>query len=288
MLAYRHAFHAGNHGDVLKHVVLVQVLQYLNLKPKGWRYVDTHAGAGDYPLGSRQARLKSEHREGISRVWGRTDAPPAVAEYLAVLRELAREPGAPPSAQAKLRRYPGSPRFAQALKRPQDQLALFELHPADQRLLAQTMAGQPGVSVHAGDGFAGLRGQLPPPTRRGLVLIDPSYEGERDYPRVVQVVREALSRFADGCIVVWYPQVGKLGARELPRRLQAVAPKGWLHARLSVAAADGQGFGMVGSGVFVINPPHSLHAALQPALPWLAQALAQIDEPTSLLDHKPV
>jgi 23S rRNA (adenine2030-N6)-methyltransferase len=187
-----------------------------------------------------------------------------------------------------LKQYPGSPLIEQALMRPQDQLRLYELHPTDHRILASAFEGDKAVEVHRADGFAALKGQLPPPTRRGLVLIDPAYEGERDYLQVVSTLREALTRFADGTYMVWYPQVGKLGSRELPRRLQALAPKAWVHARLTVAATDGQGFGMIGSGVFVINPPFTLHATLQRLLPWLAEALGQVDEPGWLLDQRAV
>ena len=281
MLAYRHAFHAGNHGDVLKHVVLMRILAHLNAKDKGWRFVDTHAGAGGYALSGHYARQRAEFADGIGRLWARDDLPGALAEYVALVRRVNGD-------RAALDQYPGSPLIAQALMRPQDQLRLFELHPTDYRILTSAFAGDPGVEVRMADGFEALKSQLPPPTRRGLVLIDPSYEGERDYAKVLAALRDALRRFADGTYLVWYPQVGKLGARELPRRLQALAPKAWLHARLTVARPDASGFGMAGSGVFVINPPHTLHAQLQPLLPWLAQALAQAGEPTWLLDQHAV
>ncbi|MBL8328951.1 MAG: 23S rRNA (adenine(2030)-N(6))-methyltransferase RlmJ [Rubrivivax sp.] len=281
MLAYRHAFHAGNHADVLKHLVLMLVLQHLNQKDKGWRYVDTHAGAGGYALDGDYATQKAEAAQGIGRLWARDDLPPAVADYVGLVRSL-NAPGGP------LKQYPGSPLIAQALMRPQDQLRLFELHPTDHRILASAFDGDASVETRMADGFDGCKALLPPPTRRGLVMIDPAYEGERDYARVVSTLRDALGRFADGSYLVWYPQVGKLGARELPRRLQALAPKGWLHARLTLAAPQGQGYGMVGSGVFLINPPYTLHAQLQRLLPWLAQALSQIDEPQWLLDQRAV
>ena len=280
MLAYRHAFHAGNHGDVLKHAVLVHALEYLNLKEKGWRFVDTHAGAGEYALHGALARKKAESQQGAARVWGRKDAPPLVARYLARLAEANRS--------GTLRSYPGSPAFAQALMRRQDDLRLFELHPSDVRLLATRLGRKGGVEVARADGFEALKAVLPPPTRRALVLIDPSYELERDYARVVATMRDALARFAEGVYVVWYPQVGRVAARELPRRLQAIAPKGWLHARLTVQQPDARGFGMAGSGVFVFNPPHTLHAALAQALPWLHENLKQFDGGSWLLDQRAV
>lgn len=280
MLAYRHAFHAGNHADVLKHVVLTQVLAHMGHKDKPYRLVDTHAGAGGYSLGSEQARKKGEFEQGIARIWKRNDAPQAVADYLACVRAFNPDGG--------LGRYPGSPEFARQLLRPSDELRLFELHPTDVRILAQHHGTRARTEVIHGDGFAGLKSTLPPPSRRGVVLMDPSYELKTDYAKVVGAVREALQRFAEAVIVIWYPQVNRLESAELPRRLKAIAPKGWLHARLTVQAPDAQGFGLVGSGMFVINPPWTLHAALKDALPWLRDALAQVDNASQVLEQKAV
>ena len=279
MLAYRHAFHAGNHADVLKHVVLTRVLRHLNTKDKGYRYVDTHAGAGGYSLEGRYARQKGEYEQGIGRLWARDDLPEPVADYVARVREF--NPG------GRLEQYPGSPAFARMLLRPQDQMRLFERHPTDHRILAAYLGAAKGVEVFDGDGFEGLKGQLPPSTRRGVVLIDPSYEGNGDYPRVVAALREALARFAEGVYLVWYPQVTKLEAAQLPRRLEALAPKGWLHARLTVQQPDAQGFGLAGSGVFVINPPYTLHEQLRGVLPWLTDVLGQYDGASYRLEERP-
>jgi 23S rRNA (adenine2030-N6)-methyltransferase len=277
MLAYRHAFHAGNHGDVLKHVVLVALLRHLNLKDKGWRYVDTHAGAGHYDLASAEAGKRGEFRHGIQRLWQRDDLPAAVADYVALVRQS--------NPDGRLRTYPGSPWLAAALRRPQDELRLFERHPADHPALVNSMAGQRGVLIRRADGFAALKSQLPPPTRRGLVLIDPSYEGHADYGQVVAAVQDALRRFADGLTMVWYPIVTKPGAAAMVQRLQALAPHGWLHATLRVQPLDLQGFGLAGSGVFVLRPPHTLTTTLQAALPWLRTALAQHDAAAWQLEH---
>ncbi|MGA0611380.1 23S rRNA (adenine(2030)-N(6))-methyltransferase RlmJ [Caldimonas sp. KR1-144] len=280
MLAYRHAFHAGNHADVLKHVVLTQVLAHMGHKDKPYRLIDTHAGAGGYSLGSAEAKKKGEFEQGIARIWTRKDAPAAVADYLACVRAF--NPG------GGLGRYPGSPEFARQLLRPSDELRLFELHPTDVRILAQHHGTRPHTEVIHGDGFAGLKSMLPPPSRRGVVLMDPSYELKSDYAKVVGAVREALQRFAEAVIVIWYPQVNRLESAELPRRLKAIAPKGWLHARLTVQAPDAQGFGLAGSGMFVINPPWTLHASLKDALPWLRDALAQVDNASHVLEQKAV
>ncbi len=277
VLAYRHAFHAGNHADVLKHVVLLQVLRHMALKEKGFRIVDTHAGGGCYALGSPQAQKKGEFADGIGRLWSRQDAPAPVADYLQQVRRL--------NADGVLRRYPGSPWLARSLLRAQDQLRLFELHPAEFRDLQSTFGQCAGVEIRQVDGFAALKSQLPPPTRRGLVLVDPSYEGHADYRRVLAALREALQRFAGGTYLVWYPVVTKPGAADLLRGLKALAPGSWLHARLSVQRTDAQGFGLAGSGLFVLNPPHTLHGQLQPVLPWLRDALAQHDGASALLEE---
>jgi 23S rRNA (adenine2030-N6)-methyltransferase len=170
------------------------------------------------------------------------------------------------------------------LLRPHDQLRAFELHPTEQKILRATLAATPSAIAYDGDGFVGLKSQLPPSSRRAAVLIDPSYEGNADYGRVVATLREALARFAPGVYMVWYPQVSKLEAAGLPKRLEALAPKGWLHARLSVQQPDAQGFGLAGSGMFVINPPHALAAQLQTVLPWLVDVLGQYDGAHFALD----
>jgi len=276
MLAYRHAFHAGNHADVLKHIVLVLVLRHLAAKEKGFRFVDTHGGAGGYSLQGRYARKHDEHARGIGALWTRDDLPAAVADYVELVRTF--------NPDGKLAQYPGSPSLALMLLRPQDELRAFELHPTEEKILRATLAGQRRASAVFGDGFTGLRSQLPPPTRRGAVLVDPSYEGTADYPKVVATMRDAVARFADGVYVVWYPQVSKLEAAQLPRRLAALAPKGWLHARLTVQEPDAQGFGLAGSGVFVLHPPHTLRAALAEVLPYLVDALGQSKDAGFLLD----
>lgn len=280
MLAYRHAFHAGNHADVLKHLVLTQVLRHMAQKDKPYTLIDTHAGAGGYSLASPEAQKKGEFEHGILRLWERTDLPPAVADYVQRVRDFNPEGG--------LGRYPGSPEIARQLLRPQDAWRLYELHPADVRTLAAHHAARPHTEVHHEDGFEGLKAQLPPASRRGVLLIDPSYELKTDYAKVVAAVREALRRFAEAVVIVWYPQVNRLDAAELPKRLCNLAPKGWLHARLTVQPLDAQGFGLAGSGVVVINPPWTLHAALKPALPYLSKVLAQTPSASHLLEQRAV
>jgi 23S rRNA (adenine2030-N6)-methyltransferase len=278
MLAYRHAFHAGNHADVLKHTVLTLVLRYMNLKDKPYRLVDTHAGAGGYSLEGRFAQKKGEFEQGILRLWERDDLPPAVADYVQLVRQF--------NPDGMLEQYPGSPAFAQMLLRAQDQLRMFELHPTDHRILQSYIGEVPGATVYDTDGFEGLKGQVPPSSRRGVVLMDPSYEGHKDYGKVISSLREALLRFAEGVYLVWYPQVSKLEAAQLPKRLEALAPKGWLHARLTVQQPDQQGFGLAGSGMFVINPPFTLHDDLLTVLPYLTDVLGQYDGANYLLEQR--
>jgi 23S rRNA (adenine2030-N6)-methyltransferase len=278
MLAYRHAFHAGNHADVLKHTTLALVLRYMNLKEKGYRLVDTHAGAGGYSLEGRFALKKGEFEQGVLRLWARDDLPEPVADYVACVRAF--------NDGQKLRQYPGSPAVAQMILRKQDQLRCFELHPTDHRILASYLGTQRGIEVYDTDGFDGLKGQVPPSSRRGVVLMDPSYEGNGDYGRVVASLREAVARFPEGVYMVWYPHVSKLEAAQLPKRLEALAPNGWLHARLTVQLPDAQGFGLAGSGVFVINPPYTLHDRLGEVLPYLTEVLGQYDGANYLLEQR--
>ena len=282
MLAYRHAFHAGNHADVLKHLVLMLVLQHMNAKDKGWRYVDTHAGAGGYSLEGDYAKKRGEAEDGIVRVLARDDQPPPVAELVALLRAFN-------DGKQAIKQYPGSPAIAQMLMRQQDQLRLSELHPTDHKILASYLGDVPGVEVKMVDGFGSLKTHLPPPTRRGVVLIDPSYEIKTDYTRVLAALRETLERFADAVVLVWLPQVQLVQSAQLPQRLKAAVDaggkKGWLHARLTLAQADARGFGMMGSSMFVANPPHTLFEQLQPVMPWLAQVMAQMEGASSALDR---
>ena len=268
MLAYRHAFHAGNHADVLKHLVLVQVLRHMNHKAKPYWVIDTHAGAGGYALHDPAAQKHAEYAEGIGRLLPRDDAPPAVADYLAQIRAF--NTGGP------LLYYPGSPAIAHQLMRPQDKLRLFELHPSDHRLLDASFGAQPGVQVRCADGFVALKSLLPPPDRRAVVLLDPSYELKTDYAALRNTLSDALQRFAVGTYAVWYPVLQRRESHLLPQQLRRIAGQAdWLDVRLQVREPDASGFGLLGSGMFVINPPWTLHATLQGLLPWLTGVLGQ-------------
>ena len=279
MLSYRHAFHAGNHADVLKHFVEVQLLQYLVQKDKPFWYIDTHAGAGCYELEHGYAAQNAEYESGIARLWDRDDLPAALADYVALVK------GINPDGQMKL--YPGSPLVAQQLLRPQDRMRLFELHPTDSDILQENFSGQgTQVLMQQADGFGALKALLPPPPRRALVLIDPPYEDKQDYRRVVSALGEGLKRFANGVYAVWYPQLQRTEARELPEQLKQLPVKSWLHVALSVQGPSEDGFGMHGSGMFVLNPPWTLHGVLQEAMPYLVRHLGQDGQAGYTLEHR--
>jgi len=268
MLSYRHAFHAGNHADVLKHFIEVQLLRYLAQKDKPFWYIDTHAGAGCYELDTGYATQNAEFESGIARLWNRNDLPAPLAEYVALVKHLN------PDGQMKL--YPGSPLIAQKLLRGQDRMRLFELHPTDHEILQENFAAQShSVLIQKADGFGALKALLPPPPRRALVLIDPPYEEKQDYQRVVSALQEGLKRFANGVYAVWYPQLQRAEARQLPGELKQLPVKSWLHVALSVQTPSAEGFGMHGSGMFILNPPWTLHGELQQVMPYLVKVLGQ-------------
>lgn len=277
MLSYRHAFHAGNHADVLKHFILVQLIRHLASKDSPFWIIDTHAGAGLYALDTGYAAKLAEHVNGITRLWSRDDLPAPLAEYVTLVRAL--NPG------GKLQTYPGSPWLAYQLLRSQDRLCLFELHSRDSQLLQENFhAAGRRVAIQATNGFSGLKALLPPAPRRALVLIDPAYEDKRDYRAVPQALADGLKRFATGMYAVWYPQlpqkqgrtlVQRNESRLLPDKLKNLAGKDWLHVRLTVGSPAADAFGMYGSGMFIANPPWMLHDMLKQVMPYLVQVLGQ-------------
>ncbi|MDQ7743706.1 23S rRNA (adenine(2030)-N(6))-methyltransferase RlmJ [Hydrogenophaga pseudoflava] len=291
MFSYRHAFHAGNHADVLKHITLMATLRHLMKKEAGITLVDTHAGAGLYRLDGDYAEKGGEAADGIVKLMAAmrpaTGTPPtsttALDDYLDLIA------GFNPDGQ--LRIYPGSPFVMQSLMRAEsrDRLKLFELHPTDSRTLsaniAQLEAGRQ-IAVALQDGFEGLKPLLPPPpsasgSKRALVLIDPSYEIKSDYAKVSACIQECLKRFPTGTYLVWYPVIPRAEAHDLPRRLKTLcnqAQRSWLHATLSIGhgpLALGERPGLTASGMFVVNPPHTLKAELQATLPLLVTLLGR-------------
>jgi 23S rRNA (adenine2030-N6)-methyltransferase len=276
MLSYRHAFHAGNHADVLKHYIEVLLLRYLARKDTPFWYIDTHAGAGCYELYSAYAAQNAEFSSGIARLVNRTDLPASLADYVAQVRAINRD--------GALKLYPGSPLIARGLLRHEDKMRLFELHPTDGELLQENFAGL-GTQVLIKDGFAALKSVLPPPPRRALVLIDPPYEEKQDYSRVVSALSDSLKRFATGVYALWYPQLQRADARLLPEQLKALPVKRWLNVALSVEAPSEDGFGMYGSGMYIINPPFNLYDELQQVMPYLAAHLGQDNRASFTLEQ---
>jgi 23S rRNA (adenine2030-N6)-methyltransferase len=268
MLSYRHAYHAGNHADVLKHLILLQIAQYMGEKPAPFWIIDTHAGAGRYALDSVHANKLAEWRDGVGRLWNASSLPAAAVDYLDFVKML--------NPHGMLQHYPGSPWLARQLLRESDKLRLYELHSSDSKLLQECFRGAGRqVTITEGDGFAGLKAVLPPPPRRALVLIDPSYETKSDYTAVVKGLEDAIMRSPTGTYALWYPLLIKPEARQLPDRLKRLGATNWLNATLQVKAAPHDGFGMYGSGMFIINPPWTLKKTLQDTLPALATLLAQ-------------
>ena len=306
MFSYRHAFHAGNHADVLKHTILIAILRHLRQKDTALTVFDTHAGAGLYRLDGDYAETSGEAAHGYLRLLAEKDKPPTVTNkkpagakpettpkpattVLAPLLQDYLELVAGFNTAGSHRIYPGSPFIIQSLLGERDKLKLFELHPTDAKTLsaniAQLEAGRQ-VAVLREDGFEGVKKFLPPPSRRALLLCDPSYEIKTDYARVVAMVADSMIRFSTGTYVVWYPLIPRPEAHDVPRKLKTLATKSgksWLNATLTVKSSkltsDEAGEvvrpGLPASGMFVINPPHTLKAALQLALPQLVTWLGQ-------------
>ncbi|MET3121885.1 23S rRNA (adenine2030-N6)-methyltransferase [Oxalobacteraceae bacterium GrIS 2.11] len=283
MLSYRHAFHAGNHADVLKHFITIQLINYMGQKEAPFMYIDTHAGAGMYALDTGYAAKNAEYETGIAKLWERKDLPPALTEYVNLIKAL--------NPSGKLRYYPGSPFCAEPIMRLEDRLRLFELHPSDVKILQENVRkrelhqaeqGQrprgKRVMIMAGDGFEGLKALLPPQQRRALVLIDPPYEDKRDYKKVRDTLSDALQRFSAGTYAVWYPVLQRQESREFGRKLSQLPAENWLNVTLTVSQPMPDGFGLHSSAMHIINPPWVLEAMLKQVMPYLVKVLGNDQE----------
>ncbi len=266
MLSYRHGFHAGNFADVLKHSLISLVIQALKQKDKPFVYIDTHAGAGKYSFKSDFAQKTGEYLDGIARIWAQAAPPDEIKDYLAAVR--AENTG------RQLVRYPGSPQLVRRLIRAQDRLQLSELHGSDFESLHQLFAGDKQVTVLKEDGLERLSKKLPPIQRRGLILIDPSYEVKADYHRVVSAIQDAHRHFATGIYGLWYPVIERSSTERLLQNLQSTGISRQLRIEHCVAP-DGSMRGMTGSGMLFINPPWQLQAQASTLLPWLNQVLTE-------------
>ena len=279
MLSYRHAFHAGNFADVHKHSVLSVVAQHLLHKDPPFCYLDSHAAVGRYDLQSADARKNAEHRQGILRLWRQQDsAPPTVNTYLAAVQsinpsEYADEP----------RFYPGSPRIVRHLLRPQDRMILTELHPAEFLLLQQEFAADRQVAVHRLDGYQGIKAFLPPRERRGLVLMDPSFERRDEPAHMVSGLQTAYNRWRQGVYLLWFPITHRSALTAFYRALEKTGIRKILGCELCVHPPV-TARRLNGSAMVIINPPWQVDKSLRELQSWLAKVLADNDEPASRVE----
>lgn len=264
MLSYRHSFHAGNHADVLKHIVQTLIIESLKEKEKPFLYLDTHAGAGRYQLTNAHATRTGEYLEGIARLWQQEEVPELILPYLEAVGSL--------NTSGELRYYPGSPLLAAKLLREQDLLMLTELHPTDFPLLRTEFSRDKRVRVCREDGFGQLKSKLPPVSRRGFALIDPPYELKQDYSAVVKGIVEGYKRFATGTYAIWYPVVHRQQIKRMLKELEATGIRKILQIELAVKP-DSDQLGMTASGMIVINPPWKLASQMASILPWLHKTL---------------
>ena len=265
---YRHAFHAGNFADVMKHIILVRLIEYLKLKPGAFRVIDTHAGIGRYSLTGDEARRSPEWRDGIGRLL-QAELPPRAAALMApYLDVIATE-----NPNGTLARYPGSPLLARKLFRPQDRLSALELHPRDAEKLAALFAGDVQVRVTALDGWLALNAHVPPKEKRGLVLVDPPFEEAGEWRRLVDGLAKAHRKWATGVYALWYPLKEPREINAFVADLKATGITRLLRAELLVErAVAGR---LYGSGMILVNPPFVLEDELRAILPALVRALGR-------------
>jgi 23S rRNA (adenine2030-N6)-methyltransferase len=266
LLAYRHLFHAGNFADVFKHALLARLLIALGEKDKPYCYLDTHAGTGRYDLRHAWAEKAREYANGIGRIWDRTDAPELLAPYLSAVR--AENP------DGRLRFYPGSPRVARRLLRPVDRMILTELNKRDCADLASLFAADSRVQVVCQDGYQALKAYLPPKERRGLVLLDSSFDRAGEFARITEALAALTRRWATGVYAVWYPLMEPAAMRRFEREVIESGIRKILKLELTVAPESWTPT-MRGCGMLIVNPPWKLDAVAKPLLAWLADTLAQ-------------
>lgn len=262
---YRHAFHAGNVADVVKHAVLVALIEQLRQKDTAFCYVDTHAGTGRYDLTSEAAAKTGEFQDGIGRLLAR-DPPPALAAYLSLVRAAQPQPD-------RVQIYPGSPALVQALLRPQDRAILVELHPEDVQVLRRQFRNDTRVHVHHRDGYEALPAFVPPRERRGLVLIDPPFEERDELPALVGALEDAHRRWPTGQYAIWYP----IKDRSPVEQFHGALANTGLRKLMVVELVATPERALRGSGLVLVNPPWRIEDALVPVLDQIAGALGRPD-----------
>jgi 23S rRNA (adenine2030-N6)-methyltransferase len=274
VLSYRHAFHAGNFADVLKHSVLTLILEYMIRKDKGFYYIDSHSGAGMYQLSDEYAQKTGEYKDGIAKLIENNDLPEALQPYINLVKNLNQK-------TTELTLYPGSPGIARQFTRRQDSVHLFELHPADIEHLKAYSQRWNKSHVKQSDGYQGVLGLVPPPNRRGVVLIDPPYELKEDYLKAVRTLVSAYKKFATGTYILWYPVV----KRELVEQMQNAFIKSNVRNLMQVEYCqhtDTEEYGMTGTGLFIVNPPWQLASQLSEVLPYLKTKLGNAESQSSV------
>ncbi len=271
MLSYRHAFHAGNFADVLKHSVLTLVLDYMTRKEKGFHYIDSHSGAGMYQLSNEYAQKTGEYKDGIAKLINEENIPEALQPYINLISELN-----PDSNTSDLDLYPGSPGIAKRFIRRQDSTHLFELHSTDIKHLTDFCYRWKKTFIKQRDGYQGVLGLLPPPSRRGVVLIDPPYELKEDYQKAVNTIIKSYKKFATGTYILWYPVVKRELVEEMKRAFTNKAFNNNIKNLLQIEfclSEDSDEYGMTGTGLFIVNPPWQLAAQMNEVLPYLKEKL---------------
>jgi 23S rRNA (adenine2030-N6)-methyltransferase len=265
---YRHAFHAGNFADVLKHAVLARILVHLHGKPGAFRVIDTHAGAAFYDLAGPEATRSPEWRDGIQRLLTAPIAAPVrtlLAPYLEVVESF--------NAAGQLTRYPGSPAIARAFLRPQDRLIACELEPNAAAMLAHNLAGDRCAKAITIDGWTALNAYVPPPERRGVVLVDPPFEQDDEFARLAHGLEMAHRKWSTGIFLMWYPMKSREQPDALARRLRRSGIPKLLRAELNVAPPT-ENNRLSGCGLIVVNPPWTLENELTAMLPELAAVMS--------------
>lgn len=278
MLSYRHAYHAGNFADVLKHSVLTLVLEYMTRKDKGFSYIDSHSGAGMYSLTDPFAKKTGEYKEGIAKIID-AEVPESLLPYIELIQSL--------NNHDELSIYPGSPGIAKSILRRQDNANLYELHSTDHQLLEEFSERWRKAYVNKSDGYQGVLSHMPPPSRRGVVLIDPPYEIKNDYEKAVETVINAYKKFSSGTFIIWYPVVTRSYIETMEAKFKSSNVRNLLKVEFKLRE-DSEEYGMTGTGLFIVNPPWQLKSQLEEILPFMKDTIGTSGsdfEATTLIDE---
>ncbi|WP_250655404.1 23S rRNA (adenine(2030)-N(6))-methyltransferase RlmJ [Alkalimarinus coralli] len=265
MLSYRHSYHAGNFADVLKHCTQLAIIEYLKKKEKPFCYHDTHSGAGGYTVASAEMQKNGEYQSGVGKLFGRRTGVKMVDQYTDLIASL--------NPTGRLNTYPGSPQITLKARRSIDRMQLTELHPADYSHLQEVVGKAKKVKVYQQDAWQGLKALLPPAEKRGLVLIDPSYEVKQDYKTVAASLQQAHKRFSSGIFAIWYPVLTRNATEQFVGQMANLGIRNML--RIEHCVLPDVERGMTGSGMIVVNPPYTLKADMEMALPVLDQLLSE-------------